>query len=1045
MASGSTSWTVFDNVRIVWDSQPAAPAGGTTTVDGALENLGTSTHDVIRKPVLAMPDVCMPTYWPVGNIVPGYGGDHTCNTDRMVDRQNADYTPKTGSGYVRYTDVLWDGFTVRNGFYYNYKASRDGGAGVRLFEGGTVQNCVVVDNANFGNSRTRGGGIYCDGKTANIINTFVIKNLNTSIAGDQDQYGGGMYMIVGTCYNSLFANNTVTSNENPQGGGLFIEDATFYNNTVAYNAILGRTAGTVKTEKSGGIHQYTGSTGHSSLNVFNTIFYKNTGWAINSASLSAMNAFKNCYVQSQTALSSGVLAKLSTAAGYDNIIHNASDDSNTYNPFEKQDAAPSENNYRLKSGSECINSGVIPVGMEETFPSSDVDFAQRVQDCRIDIGAYEYDGAYEIAPLVREINGEKYAIYYVTANGEASGNASADSPGNAACAMKLQKVLDAAGRYKYDVWQGSRTFSTDAVTIDSDVKHVVVKLGGNAVYRPTRTTQDNVVVSQVAGNAHSVEDNVPTHSLIVPHGVELWGGYDETHRTEYESGKFDFNEDYRNILANRTLISGSAENELTGAWGTCYHVITFTDNIYDTKQRIYRTSGQSYNEDDVTSVAGYGALADLPTLTGGDADRAVLDGLFLEEGAATGYGDDDRIGGACIVTDYAHVRNCVVQNNEAVDDGGGLHLRPGALVSGSIVQSNTAPYGGGIYAEEATDEVKTAMTAVRGDAFTRVYNSTVVYNTASTRGGGLWYDTNLRAKGLLLWKNTSNDMNNVSGTFDYEEEQNEENFPFSYCAVENLRMPGVNNISVAPESDKGVRWTKTNYYADGGKTDTTDIRWRGEPKDTTMTAIENKIKGYYYMHRLSQLVRSGMPYSTYDALRTKFPSLDLYDMAGTKRKEEDGNPRTVNGTNYIKKSNEFLEIGARALNQNMGITVEPTVMRRLFVMPPEDINTEKADAMQHQTASPIHQYVGSSMAQPFQRLNDAFDYIAAVRNSTALDDTGTPMNTKYPDVRFEVFIAAGTYYPNHNVEGQEGYSRGSTFVIPEGVTVIGGLAPHNVI
>ena len=88
--------------------------------------------------------------------------------------------------------------------------------------------------------------------------------------------------------------------------------------------------------------------------------------------------------------------------------------------------------------------------------------------------------------------------------------------------------------------------------------------------------------------------------------------------------------------------------------------------------------------------------------------RAVLDGLFIEVGNAdgekqsTGQRTDTRVGGAAIVTGYAHIRNCVVQNNKATDAGGGLYLEEGALVSGSIVQYNevTKGDGGGLYVEE---------------------------------------------------------------------------------------------------------------------------------------------------------------------------------------------------------------------------------------------------------------------------------------------------------------------------------------------------------
>ena len=43
-----------------------------------------------------------------------------------------------------------------------------------FFEGGTLENCVVTDNAVMGAIRTRGGGGYCDGKTSKIIGCFFV-------------------------------------------------------------------------------------------------------------------------------------------------------------------------------------------------------------------------------------------------------------------------------------------------------------------------------------------------------------------------------------------------------------------------------------------------------------------------------------------------------------------------------------------------------------------------------------------------------------------------------------------------------------------------------------------------------------------------------------------------------------------------------------------------------------------------------------------------------------------------------------------------------
>ena len=99
-----------------------------------------------------------------------------------------------------------------------------------------------------------------DGANSTISNSFVLNNLTTDYNaktmsnwsdgyvdagvynrtggfGGYDDYGGGAYMIVGTGYNMVVANNRVVSHltQSGSGGGIFIENAKFYNNTVAYN------------------------------------------------------------------------------------------------------------------------------------------------------------------------------------------------------------------------------------------------------------------------------------------------------------------------------------------------------------------------------------------------------------------------------------------------------------------------------------------------------------------------------------------------------------------------------------------------------------------------------------------------------------------------------------------------------------------------------------------------------------------------------------------------------------------------------------------
>ena len=213
---------------------------------------GSST---VRHYVLYQPDVCVPTWAVENNDADKWGANRY--------RYNED-----PQHYVEYTRALWDGFTVRHGYIKNYKANRDGGAGVRAFRGVTLQNLVVVNNYTHG-SRSRGGGLYMDGLNSIINNSFLVNNLSSGA----ESYGGGAYMIVGTGFNMVVANN----HAEVAGGGLFIESATFYNNTVAFNRTGDRKP--LAAGNGSGIFQYAedNMTRLSKLGLYNCIIYGNVG------------------------------------------------------------------------------------------------------------------------------------------------------------------------------------------------------------------------------------------------------------------------------------------------------------------------------------------------------------------------------------------------------------------------------------------------------------------------------------------------------------------------------------------------------------------------------------------------------------------------------------------------------------------------------------------------------------------------------------------------------------------------------------------------
>ena len=566
------------------------------------------------------------------------------------------------------------------------------------------------------------------------------------------------------------------------------------------------------------------------------------------------------------------------------------------------------------------------------------------------------------------------------------GDASADSPENAACKQKLQLVLDAAGRYKYNLMTLAKYDKGEAGTYVADQpnKHwnVEVWLEGDNT-NSTRSNEYADWYTATRSTKHNIDnyvDNTLDYSFIIPHGVQIKGGYTS-----------DFTG--RDPLTYRTVLSGRIKSS-TGAEGNIFHVVTFTNDLFTPDETFYMDDGEPSE-----------AIRDQLAFMTDEKDRAVVDGIFIMDGHANSSDDADRIGAAAVVTDYAHIRNCVIQENTAEGNGGGLYLKPRALVSGTIIKNNTANIGGGIYIE--------APAAQMNDSLAHVFNTTICENTGRSSAGGLFFNnTYARINSTALWHNEANDNANISGVFSRSSEETD--YPLTFCAVESRRLEGQGNVELSPKETEGVRWDRQDPF--------------------------NAIL-YYPIEMSSTLSRAGMTYNQWYRTMSIFTTLDSVDIAGVSRTKW-----TSPGTNVprgfawgsdtlVTKNNDFIEIGARAINKNFAINVDQKyVMNRLYVMHTDLINSEAARALQDNTlnndTANMYRQMGSCILNPFHRLGDAFDYIIAARKANP---------ALYRNRVFSVFIEAGTYYPYHNAYGEQDEVRNNTFLVPEGIYVIGGV------
>lgn len=709
-----------------------------------------------RHYVLYQPDVCLPTWSPSGD------GNAT-RTDGNAVRYKGD---KIDDIYYKdYKYAKWDGFSVRHGYIINYPgANRDGGAGVRVFRGVELENLIIVNNFNHG-SRVRGGGLYMDGENSKISNSYLLRNL--SYANSSESYGGGAYMIQGTGYNLVVANNRCY-NGSCRGGGIFLESAKFYNNTIAYN---------MATNGTGIYHWQDAKTGvESQLSLYNCIIYDNYNNGkqitdqVNSAASGKMNPSHNCYMNSSD-LSSKFLESDGNFTG-----------TNLPFPFEDQTYESGDNfrfrNARLKNnfrlyeagglaGNKCLNGGTTNVGNGIILPETDMDYTNRIKDCAIDIGAYEADNTTNIAPQEKTNSaGIVDYIYYVTQNGW--GNRSGDSPENAACADKLQDVLTAAGK----------KFETEnrGITDNSQMHQVYVKVAG---YQADETGK------RFTYHANTLADpsDPQSYTFLIPNGVYLMGGYYEGDQEggKPKAGTYNWDNDkrdcistYQTVLSAKTEVKeGSAVNQEVNG----YHTVCFgkwPTGDYDD----YNTSALS--------------------------DNTIIDGCRLIDGNASDKSGFKSMGGAAIVPRKAHVRNCEISDCQATL-GGALMLLKGSIVSGSVIVRNKAQKGGAIYALRSNDKNEDTK-----NYHAYVISCTIASNEA-TIGGGIYQEENsLIGSNSVIWGNSAQTDNNISGdvnykAFDYLQAQGqgaytEKFYPYNYCFVEKMALPA-NKMNTEMTSD----------------------------------------------------------------------------------------------------------------------------------------------------------------------------------------------------------------------------------------------------
>ena len=236
---------------------------------------------------------------------------------------------------INHTNAIVDGLTIQNG--YNPFGF---GGGVNILNGGTVQNCIILNN-----QARDGGGVAIDDNGL-LQNCWIHDNLASNNSGNG--YGGGVRLLNnGEVRNCEIVGNTSVD----LGGGVNIWEGGKVKNCVIAKNSAPNGAG-IRTRNLG--------------SIYNCIIYYNTGGA-NYEVDGVGYSYYNCCTT--PALSGSYSSNCITSV-----------------PMFVS-TTPGSEDYHLQAGSPCIDVG-YNLSWMATVP--DLDGNTRIVNVFVDMGPYEY-------------------------------------------------------------------------------------------------------------------------------------------------------------------------------------------------------------------------------------------------------------------------------------------------------------------------------------------------------------------------------------------------------------------------------------------------------------------------------------------------------------------------------------------------------------------------------------------------------------------------------------------------------------------------------
>lgn len=223
-------------------------------------------------------------------------------------------------------------------------------------------------------------------------------------------------------------------------------------------------------------------------------------------------------------------------------------------------------------------------------------------------------------------------------------------------------------------------------------------------------------------------------------GIDVYGGFagTETSKAEREKGSMPWSYKYKTVLMGADYDDNSAEwIENSSQW----NVISSTRHVVWFAPMSGEDNFKSVTILDGVTITGGAAnggegLADFATDKGGGVYmglNAILQNCIVTENTAKGdgggvYANGDGADASSANAKGGRVVGCLVYNNSSVEDGGGVFVKNAGLVLRSMITNNSATNGAGVYLD------KNNSTPVFHPEYLILSTSVVSNNTATGNG-----------------------------------------------------------------------------------------------------------------------------------------------------------------------------------------------------------------------------------------------------------------------------------------------------------------------